>query len=110
MAETGALLVHGNVGATADTVTLTEPVKSVVVVNKHATQTLYATVMTSTVSGAAALANVVTAVVAADETWYIPPVNGAVEVFRSTRERYVALSLIASGAATTYAVHGRRWY
>ena len=107
----GAKITHGSVSTTAETSYLTEAVNQVAVTNKHATQTLGVRVFTaSSAAAAAALADATDAVEAADENWHIPPANGRRVVFKSPRATFVALSVIGSGATTTYIVNGTTFF
>lgn len=108
MADTvGVKLCTGSVGTTGESASLTDPVNQVAVTNYHATQALWVRVNTGQSAAAAlTLADATDAVAAADEHWYIPPAGGRRVVFKSPRATYVALSVIGSGAATTYAVEG----
>jgi len=104
----GARVTHGSVGTTAETSYLTEKATKVTVQNKHATQSLGVRVFTSNSSAAAAaaLADATDAVEGADEVRYIKPGGEPEVVFESRRPAYVALSVVGSGAATTYEVVG----
>ncbi len=103
-------ITHGSVGAAAETSWLTKQVNQVAVTNKHATQTLAVRVFTASSAAAAkALADATDAVEGADENWYIPPAGGRRVVFKSPTTTYVALSVIGSAGATTYAVEGTTW-
>lgn len=105
--NSGVHVTHGSVSTTAETSWLTDPVNYVTVQNKHATQTLGVRVFTGgTAAAAKALADATDAVEAADENFYIAPAGGRARVFASPRATYVALSVIGSGASTTYVVSG----
>jgi hypothetical protein len=107
----GALITHGSVGTTAETSYLTEKCLQVAVTNKHATQTLGVRVFTAaSAAAAAALADATDAVEGADENWYIPPAGGRRVVFRSPKPTFVALSVVGSGATTTYVVNGTNFH
>jgi hypothetical protein len=104
----GERVTHGSVGTTAETSYLTKAVNRVGVQNKHATQTLGVRVFTA--STAAALADATDAVEGADEVRYIPAATKEpVTVFQSSRAMFVALSVIGSGATTTYEVSGHTY-
>lgn len=105
--NSGVRVTHGSVGTTAETSWLTDPVNSVTVQNKHATQGLWVRVYTgATAAAAKALADATDAVADADENHYIKPAGDPENVFYSPRATYVALSTIGSGAATTYETAG----
>lgn len=104
--QVGIKIAYQSAGTAAESVSLTDPVKQVAVENYHATALLYCTVYTgATAAAALALANATDAVAAADETWFIGPGKRKV-VLKTTRPTFVALSIIASGAATTCVVEG----
>ena len=106
----GQLITHGSVGTTAETSYLTASVNQVAVRNTHATQTLAVRVFTgSTAAAAAAKADATDAVALADENWHVPA-GGRVVVFKSPRAKYVALSVVGSGAATPYVTEGSDWF
>lgn len=108
-AVSGAKTCHATLtGTTADTITLTSKVNQVAVINRDATDLVYVTVNTSTVSGADAATGVTTAVAAADETFFVPPANGRTVVHSNRRRLYVGLSVVGDGGA--YSVHGTEWY
>ena len=112
MADNSAVKVtHGSVGTTAETSSLTRKWNKVTVKNKHATQTLGVRVFSSDESNAAAvaLADATDAVEAADENFYVHPAGGEQVVFVSSGARYVALSVVGSGATTTYVVWGETY-
>lgn len=105
--NSGAKITHGSVSTTAETSWLTQAVNQVAVTNKHATQTLGVRVFTAASAAAAkALADATDAVEGADENWYIPPANGRRVVLKSPQPVFVALSVIGSGATTTYETNG----
>lgn len=107
MADNSAERVtHGSVGTTAETSWLTRPHNKVSVTNTHATQRCHVRVFSgATAAAAKALADATDAVANADEVYDLGPGEEEV-VFRSTGAKFVALSVIGSGAATTYEVVG----
>jgi hypothetical protein len=111
MADNNAALIsHGSVGTTAETSYLTTSVNQVAVRNTHASQTLAVRVFTGNSPAAAqARADATDAVALADENWFVPA-GGRVVVFKSPRAKFVALSVVGSGAATPYVTEGSDWF
>jgi len=109
MAANAPLILHGTVGATADVFHLTRKVKAVTIKNTHATQSLTVRAFTgSTVTAAVAAATANASVAGANDTFTIAA--GATKViFKSTRQQYVAVNAIGSGAATTFDQEGTIW-
>ena len=106
----GRNTTHSSVGTSAETSHLTNAVRQVAVRNYHATQTLSVRVFTSgTAAGAQTLAAATAAVAGADENFHIPA-GARVVVFKSPRSRFVGLSVIGSGASTTYVTEGTDWF
>ena len=107
-AVSGAKTCHATLSTTTvDTVTLTEKVQQVAVLNGHASEILSVLVGTSEVSGAAAATAAGTVTASVDEAFRIP-VSGRTVVFKSKRLTYVGLSIIGNG--NTYSVHGTVWW
>jgi hypothetical protein len=104
--ETGALSLHAaTTTTTAETWSLTTPVREVRMTNRDSTA-IFATVSTAR-TAAAAEAGIVTAVASADGTIVIPA--GATRVlWRGSRSRYVAGSVI--GDASDYDVEGSDYH
>ncbi len=108
--QTGATSVHSNIGATIDTISLTNSVRQVAIVNTHASQIIYAKAyFAETVAAALALATAASFATGADDTVQIAAGKREV-IFKSSRSRCCAIALIASGATTTYACHGSDWF
>lgn len=106
----GRFITHSSVGTTAETSHLTNPVKQVAVRNTHASQTLAVRVFTAgTAAAAQAAAAATPAVALADENWHIPA-GARVTMYKSPRSKFVGLSVIGSGAATTYVTEGSDWF
>lgn len=100
---------YQSAGVAAETVSLTTQVKQVSIDNYHATALTYVRVFTGdTAAAALALAVATPAVAAANENFFVGA-GKRKTVFKSTRATYVALSTIASGAATTIAVEGTQY-
>lgn len=113
----GVNITHGSVGTTAEVSHLTGRANQVSIINTHASQTLAVRVFTGETAAAAASAAATTVAVAlADEVFHIPAAAAAsggtnrVVLFKSKRPAYVALSVLGSGASTTYMVHGTEWF
>lgn len=103
-------VTHGSVGTAAETSWLLTSVNQVAVRNTHANQSLGVRVFTaSTPDAAKALADATDAVLLADENFSVPS-GQRVVVFKSPRARCVALSVIGSGATTTYVTEGTDWF
>jgi hypothetical protein len=103
-------VTHGSVGTSAETSWLLTSVNQVAVRNTHANQSLGVRVFTANSPAAAkALADATDAVLLADENFSVPT-GQRVVVFKSPRARYVALSVIGSGSATTYVTEGTDWF
>lgn len=104
----GAKTCHATLSTTSvDTVTLTDPVQQVAVLNGHSSEILSVLVGTSQVSGAAAATNAGTVTASVDESFRVPAAGRTV-VFKSKRLTYVGLSIIGNG--NTYSVHGTVWW
>lgn len=104
--ESAALRLHAaTVSTTAETWSLTTPVKQVKVYNRD-TDPVFVTLATAE-NAAAAEAAIVTAVADADETFLVPA-GGSAIIWKSKRAQYVAGSII--GNASTYDVEGSVWY
>lgn len=104
----GAKTCHATLSTTTvDTVTLTDKVNQVAVLNAHSSEILSVLVGTSTVSGAAAATNAGTVTASVDESFRVPAAGRTV-VFKSKRQTYVGLSIIGNGNA--YSVHGTVWW
>lgn len=100
--ETGAKRIHGaTVSTTAETWSLSTPVKTVWVTNRD-TDPCFVTLVHKR-SAAEAEAAIVTAVADADETFVIPA-NTTRKIFESDRAQYVAGSII--GNVSTYDIEG----
>lgn len=103
-AVAGAKRAHATLSTTvADTVTLSEAQKEVMLTNHHATVPLYAVLTTART--AAGVATPTTAVSAAAETFAVAP-GRTRRVFRSARPQFVKLSVV--GNANPYSVEGNR--
>ena len=108
--QTGATSVHSNIGGTIDTISLTQYVRQVAIVNTHASQIIYAKAyFGETAAAALALASAASFATGADDTVQIAAGKREV-LFKSPRAKYCAIALIASGASTTYACHGSDWF
>jgi hypothetical protein len=106
----GQRITYGSVGTTAETSYLTTSVNQVAVRNTHSSQTLSVRVFTANSPAAAqALADATDAVASADETWFVPA-GARVVVFKSPRAKFIGLSVLGSGASTTYVTEGSDWF
>jgi hypothetical protein len=112
MAGDAPNIVNDVAGAAALPFVMTNKVKQVAVTNTHATQTLTVAVSSSSVSAAAAKAAAGVgsgiAVIGADDVYTIPALQRKV-VWKSSAPRFVALSLIASGASSGFTAEGTTW-
>lgn len=109
MAANAPKIVHSSVGATADVFYLSQKCKQVVIRNTHATQTLYAKVKTGASAAAANTAATNDAAVASANDNFLIKAGETRTIFKSTRMQFVAVSLIGSGAATTFSMEGTNW-
>lgn len=113
----GVNISHDSAGTTAEVSHLTARQHQVAIMNTHASQTLAVRVFTGETAAAAAAAAAATPAVAlADEVWHIPA-NAAASgglnrrvVFKSKRPSFVALSVLGSGASTTYVTEGTSFF
>lgn len=103
---------HTTVGAAEELSALGVPLRQVAIINTHATQALTVLVTTSQTSRADAIAKATAAVdVVADVAESFTVRAGRREVvYKSPAARYVALQVIASGAATPMDVHGSDFF
>lgn len=109
MADNEALRTqHAALSTTAETFAFTQKIKQLVIVNQDGTDGAYVTVAAGRTQ-ADAEGDIVTAVAAADETFYVGP-GATVRVFVSPRETYVAGSAIATANTPTISLHGTEWY
>jgi putative intracellular protease/amidase len=109
MAGDAPLVINDVGGAAAVVFNHTTRVKQVKVKNQHATQTLTVRPFTgNTSAAAAALAAATPAVIGADDNWTIAAGKEAT-VFKSSKKQFVSLSVIASGAGTTFCSEGTIW-
>lgn len=100
------------IGTTADTFTLSEACKQLVIINSHATQTLHVKISSGD-TAAAALAGISgTAPVATIQTgtYKIAAAGGRKVVAKSGRARFYCIYAIGSGASTTFDVEGTDWF
>lgn len=103
--EVAARRLHAaTVGTTAETWSLTKPVKEVRVTNRSAGALFVTVAVGENLAGAEAA--IVTAVADADET-FVVPANVTRTVFRSSRNTFVAGSVV--GSTSTYDVEGTPW-
>jgi len=106
MAATGANSLTDVAGAAAAVFTLTNKQKQLAITNTHATQTITARVATGSTSAVAAAAATATpAVIGASENFTIAPGKRTV-LSKTNRSVYYSVSLIASGASTTFTLEG----
>lgn len=112
MAGDAPYIVNDSAGAAALPFAITNKVKQVRVRNTHASATLTVLASSSNASSAAAKTAASTgagiAVIGADDNWTIPALQSSV-IWKSNSGRFVALSVIASGAATTFVAEGTIW-
>lgn len=104
----GAKTCHATFSSTTvDTITLTDKVNQVAVVNHDASNIVYVLVGTSDSSSSAAATAAGTVTAAVDESYAVPK-SGRTVVYKNKRQTYVGLSMIGSGGA--YSVHGTVWW
>lgn len=108
---TAAGQFNTSTGATQEIHSFTQQVRQVAIRNTHATQTLSVKVFYGeTAARALALATAATAVTSlVNDSFTIQPGTREV-IVKSPKSRFVALQVIASGATTTYFVHGTDWF
>lgn len=109
MAANAPLIVTSTVGAAADVFHLTSEVKQVVVENYHATALVYVKVFTGATSAAAVAKATASPATVAGNDCFVVAAGKRKAVLKSSRGNFVALSIIASGAATTFTVEGTEW-
>ena len=110
MAATGSVTITDVGGAAAAVFAFTLKHKQVAVTNYHATQTLFvrpAVGLTQAAATATATAN--PAVTTGADFNYTVPFGKRVTIFKSSRKQFVAMSMIASGAATSFTAEGTDW-
>lgn len=112
MAGDAPFIVNDQAGVAAAPFAITNKIKQLRVRNAHATNTLTVAMSSSNSSSTAAKSAASTgagvAVIGADDNWTIPPGQSAV-VWKSNSGRFVAISVIASGAATPFVAEGTIW-
>jgi hypothetical protein len=116
-ANNAPTIATDSVGGAAEICHLTTAVNQVVIINTHASQTITARIFSGNTSAeAVALATATPAVIGADENFLVPAgaaASGGTNrkvLWKSRRAKFVAISLIASGASTTYTVEGTTFF
>lgn len=105
----GPYSTYGSAQA-AETSYLTRPVNQVRIRNTHATQTLTVAVyQAGSAAAAAALADATDVTAGVDDSILIPAATIQTVWKSKNRRAYVACSVLGSGSATTYYLHGTQW-
>lgn len=107
VAGTGCLLTASG---TADQVAFSVPCRQIRLRNYHATQTATVAVATGASAAAAMTAATAIAVTSGGDSWITIPAGKEGVVFKSGRDSYCAVNVIASGASTTVALEATPWF
>jgi len=108
---TAAGQFNTNTGTTQEIHAFTQQVRQVAIRNTHATQTISVKpYYGETAAAALAKATAATAITSLVNDSYTVQAGQREVILKSPKSRFVALAVIASGATTTYFVHGTDWF